>query len=61
MSDLLDLARWRVPRDYTLAMVGDGYQPLSAEAVIDLHLRKVTPAMVKGLRKDKAQQSASNR
>lgn len=49
-DDLLRLAKWQVPTAYMLALTEGGYEPLTADEVIDLHLRRITPAMVHSLR-----------
>ncbi len=50
IADLLKLRRWQVPSDYVLALVSDEFTPLTADQVVDLRLRKVSPELVRSLR-----------
>lgn len=51
LEELMRLARWRVPRDFVVALMSDEFEPLSTDAIVDLHLRRVTPDMIRSLRK----------
>lgn len=50
LDDLLKLRRWQVPTDYALSLVAEGFAPLTADQVVDLRLRKVSPELVEALR-----------
>ncbi|MEX1016487.1 MAG: hypothetical protein WDZ31_07065, partial [Phycisphaeraceae bacterium] len=50
LNELVTLA-WRdVPTGFTISLLQDGFEPLSAEQIVNLHQRDVTPAMVRLLR-----------
>ena len=49
-ADLISLRKWQVPTAYMLALTEGGFEPLTADEIIDLHLRRITPAMVHSLR-----------
>jgi hypothetical protein len=50
MDDLVKLAKWRVPASFSLALVSDEFEHLTADQIVDMRLRRVTPEMVRLLR-----------
>ncbi len=57
IADLLMLRLAEVPADYALSMIRDGFTPLSAEKLIDLHARGVSPELADSLRRTDAKRS----
>src|SRR5690606_34252956 len=51
LDDLMELARWRVPVRFTLSLMDERYEPLAADQIVNLHLRRITPQMVQALRR----------
>jgi len=60
LTDLLKLRRWQVPSDYVLALVCDEFTPLTADQVVDLRLRKVSPELVRSLRQPQRDATAQS-
>jgi hypothetical protein len=60
LADLLKLRRWQVPGDYVLALVSDEFTPLTADQVVDLRLRKVSPELVRSLRQPQRDATAQH-
>src|SRR5690606_13852112 len=50
LRDLMLLAKWRVPASFALALASEAYQHLSADQIVNLRLRRITPEMVRLLR-----------
>lgn len=49
-ADLINLAKWQVPVGFTLGLMSKEFEPLSADQIVDMRLRRVTPEMVRALR-----------
>ncbi len=50
LNELVTLAWKKVPTAFTISLLQDGFEPLSAEQIVTLYQRKVTPSMVRLLR-----------
>lgn len=61
LEDLLKLARWKVPTSYTLSLMSDDFSPMSADQIVDLRLRRVTPEMVRLLRQQRVAEGEPQR
>lgn len=54
IEDLVKLARWKVPTQFTLSLVSDDFELMSADQIVELRLRRVTPDMVSLIRQNRA-------
>ncbi len=58
LEDLKKLTRYEVPTSYASSLFDEGFTPLGAEQIVDLWLRRVTPAMVRSLRRGQGEAPA---
>ena len=54
VDDLLKLQQWDVPTDFAIALWSDGFRPLTAEQMVELRLRRITPQMVQLVRQQRS-------
>jgi hypothetical protein len=50
-EELLTLAQWDVPASFAVSLMSQAFEPLTADQIVDLHLRRVSPELVRVLRR----------